>query len=146
MDTDNKVFFGGDDDWDDIDFSDLEEVADDQNESSDGTEETGNEDAATEPEEENTADASEANPAEEVAEDGAEETEQTETVSGTDQFTLRVLGEDRTLSRDEMIAAAQKGLDYDRIRGKYSDLQKEREANAPAALKIPTCTRIPRPW
>ena len=131
MDTDNKVFFGGDDDWDDIDFSDLEEVADDQN-SSDGTEETGNEDAATEPEEENTAETPEANPAEEVAEDGAEEPEQTEPASGTDQFTLRVLGENRTLSRDEMIAAAQKGLDYDRIRGKYSDLQKEREANAPA--------------
>ena len=132
MDTDNKVFFGGDDDWDDIDFSDLEEVTDDQTEPSDGTEETGNEDAATEPEEENTAETPEANPAEEVAEDGAEEPEQTEPVSGTDQFTLRVLGEDRTLSRDEMIAAAQKGLDYDRIKGQYSDLQKEREANAPA--------------
>jgi hypothetical protein len=40
--------------------------------------------------------------------------------AGSDQsFTLKHLGEVRTVGRDEVITLAQKGLDYDRIRGKY---------------------------
>jgi hypothetical protein len=42
------------------------------------------------------------------------------TDSGSDQsFTLKHLSEVRTVGRDEVITLAQKGLDYDRIRGKY---------------------------
>lgn len=42
-------------------------------------------------------------------------------------FTLKHLSEVRTVGRDEVVALAQKGLDYDRIRGKYD------EANAALA-------------
>lgn len=34
-------------------------------------------------------------------------------------FTLRHLGEERTVDRDEVIKLAQQGMDYDRIRGKW---------------------------
>ncbi len=121
MDTNNEVLFGAeDDDWGDIDFSDL-------------AEESTPTDEAAQAQEGNATESSEANPAEETPADGAQEPETPAPEVSTDQyFDLKVLGEDRRLTRDEMIAAAQKGLDYDRIRGKYSELQKEREANAPA--------------
>ncbi len=46
--------------------------------------------------------------------------------SGSDQsFTLKHLGEVTTVGRDEVIALAQKGLDYDRIRGKYEQASAE---------------------
>lgn len=41
----------------------------------------------------------------------------------TDQFELKHLDETRTVSRDEVITLAQKGLDYDRIRTKYDELK-----------------------
>ena len=37
-------------------------------------------------------------------------------------FTLKHLDETRTVSRDEVVALAQKGMDYDRMRGKYDDV------------------------
>lgn len=48
-----------------------------------------------------------------------------------DNFELKVLGETRRVSRDEMIAFAQKGADYDRIRGKYDEIRETAKANAP---------------
>lgn len=41
----------------------------------------------------------------------------------TDLFTLKHLDERRTVNREEVIALAQKGLDYDRIRAKYDALR-----------------------
>ena len=38
-------------------------------------------------------------------------------------FTLRHLGEDREVGRDEVIALAQKGMDYDRIREKWDGVK-----------------------
>ena len=38
-------------------------------------------------------------------------------------FTLRHLGEDREVQRDEVIALAQKGMDYDRIREKWDGVK-----------------------
>lgn len=38
-------------------------------------------------------------------------------------FTLRHLGEDREVNRDEVIALAQKGMDYDRIREKWDGVK-----------------------
>lgn len=129
MTTDSKVFFG-DDDWDDIDLSDLVDEGDISEDSSDGTEGAA-EDTATATQEEDNSESTEANPAEAEEESGAQAPVSTEPEASTDQyFDLKVLGQDRRLTRDEMIAAAQKGLDYDRIRSRYSDLQKEREANA----------------
>ena len=40
---------------------------------------------------------------------------------GTDQFTLKHLDETRTVSRNEVVELAQKGMDYDRIRQKYDE-------------------------
>lgn len=37
-------------------------------------------------------------------------------------FTLKHLDETRTVGRDEVVALAQKGMDYDRMRGKYDDV------------------------
>lgn len=39
----------------------------------------------------------------------------------TDQFVLKHLDETRTVSRDEAVQLAQKGLDYDRVRQKYDE-------------------------
>ena len=49
-----------------------------------------------------------------------------------DRFELKHLDEKRSVSREEVIALAQKGLDYDRIRAKYDALradQPERDAH-----------------
>lgn len=45
-----------------------------------------------------------------------------------ESFTLRHLGETKSVGRDEVIALAQKGMDYDRIRGKLGDASRELEA------------------
>ena len=45
-----------------------------------------------------------------------------------ESYTLRHLGEERSVGRDELIALAQKGLDYDRIRGKLGDASREIES------------------
>lgn len=50
-----------------------------------------------------------------------EETESTDTKE-TDQFTLKHLDEVKTVSRDEVISYAQKGMDYDRIRAKLDEI------------------------
>jgi len=126
-DITNDVFFE-DDDWSDIDFSDLVDEP-----SSDGDEEPQDEDTVAKAEEENNPETTEANPAEEAEESGAKTSSEPVQQANTDQyFDLKVLGQDRRLSRDEMIAAAQKGLDYDRVKGKNDELKREREANAPA--------------
>lgn len=51
------------------------------------------------------------------------ETEPEKAEAKTDQFELKHLDETRTVSRDEVITLAQKGMDYDRIRTKYEDLK-----------------------
>ena len=102
-------------DWDDIDLSDLTDSGE--------SEESGEaqpEEQADQPE----AEAGEGKPeAEAPAEDAPQ----------TDQFELKHLDETRTVDREEVIALAQKGMDYDRVREKY-DAAKEGaawyEANA----------------
>ena len=94
------------DNWDDLDFSDVTDSAAD--------EEQDGEDQPAEPEAE-----------------GAETTEPEagDEAKGTDQtFTLKHLDEVREVSRDEVIALAQKGMDYDRIRQKLDDETANREA------------------
>lgn len=43
----------------------------------------------------------------------------------TDQFQLKHFDEVKTVNRDEVIVLAQKGMDYDRIRGKFDELTAE---------------------
>ena len=91
------------DDWDDIDLSDVSDNEAEE-EMVSGSEETGEADqrgpeSDTEPEE------------------APEAAEQTDGQGEADQlFTLKHLDETRQVGRDEVIALAQKGMDYDRIR------------------------------
>jgi hypothetical protein len=62
----------------------------------------------------------------EEADSMPESESQGEEVSEPDRaetFTLRHLGEDREVQRDEVIALAQKGMDYDRIREKWDGVK-----------------------
>lgn len=117
-----------DDDWDDIDISDAEDDEFSENEpanqpakdeKSPGTDGVDTNGADT-----NRADTTES--AESAKTDGTESKEQ------TDQFVLKHLGIEKTVSRSEAIALAQKGLDYDRIRGKLSEAEAEAEKNSEA--------------
>ena len=94
------------DDWDSIDFSEPDTAAED--EAAPAEDETAGEDQTPETE------------AEEA--DANEEPAEAESDEGTDQtFTLKHLDETREVSRDEVIALAQKGMDYDRIRQKLEE-------------------------
>lgn len=49
--------------------------------------------------------------------------EETKEKAETDQFELKHLDEKRTVNREEVIALAQKGMDYNRIRAKYDEMK-----------------------
>lgn len=102
---DFEAAFGGEDGYQ---TEGTEEVTD--------TEETETEETGEEPsgEEEDGKEAG-APQTEEGAEGGADDRGAAET------FTLRVNKEDRTVSREEMIAFAQKGADYDRVKGQLAE-------------------------
>lgn len=84
-------------------------------------------DTADEEEQEETADSGENADQQETEEpqDKATETEvePEKAKAETDQFELKHLDETRTVSRDEVITLAQKGMDYDRIRAKYDEMK-----------------------
>lgn len=92
------------DDWDDIDLSDVSDDTAEEEEVFPGGDGTGEAD----PQE----------PEAEAGQDGATETKkQTDGQGEADQlFTLKHLDETRQVGRDEVVALAQKGMDYDRIR------------------------------
>lgn len=99
------------DSWDDIDLSDL---ADEGDVAEEDTEET--------VEESESAEAPE-------ADQQTEAEEQT-----TDSFTLKHMDEVRTVSREEIVPLAQKGMDYDRIKGQLetakNDLREYQQVKA----------------
>ena len=90
------------DSWDDIDFSDLtdEEAGEEPEEE---TEETVEEDEGTEAPE---------------ADQQTEAEEQT-----TDSYTLKYMGEEKAVTREEVVTLAQKGMDYDRVKGKLQEIE-----------------------
>ena len=53
------------------------------------------------------------------------EPEAEKTAPEPETFILKHLDEVRTVNRDEVVSLAQKGMDYDRIRGKYDDASAE---------------------
>ena len=96
-------------------------------------------DTADEEEQEETADSGENADQQETQEpqDKAAETEvePEKAKAETDQFELKHLDETKTVSRDEVITLAQKGMDYDRIRTKYDELKAgEAQRNAHEAF------------
>jgi len=105
MDDETKVNSAAEDDWD-IDLSDVD-FSDDSD--AEGAEDTGLD----------SGDADQRNRTEGGADTGDREDGDGR---GKDQFTLKYLGETKTVSRDEAITLAQKGMDYDRIRQKFDEL------------------------
>ena len=99
------------DSWDDIDLSDL---ADEGEVAEEDTEATVEESESTEAPE---------------ADQQTEAEEQT-----TDSFTLKHMDEVRTVSREEIVPLAQKGMDYDRIKGQLetakNDLREYQQVKA----------------
>ncbi len=106
MDEQTKVNSAAEDDWG-IDLSDIDMTDDDSD--AIGTGDTNL----------NSNDADQLNRIE-----GGADTENGENGDdrGSDQFSLKYLGETKTVSRDEAITLAQKGMDYDRIRQKFEEL------------------------
>jgi hypothetical protein len=49
--------------------------------------------------------------------------ENAEPAEAEEAVTLKYMGEERTVGREEALALAQKGMDYDRIRGRYERLK-----------------------
>lgn len=73
------------------------------------------------PEDEPAANEPEVKPEGETTEPTTEPVAQQETPPAPETFTLKHLGEERTVSRDEVIALAQQGMDYARIRDKLAE-------------------------
>lgn len=102
------------DDWDDIDLSDVVDT---------DTEET-------EAEQEETPAETETEPSEadqQTEEKGEEQQEETPAAEGPAEqtFDLKFLGEIKTVSKDEVITLAQKGLNYDKILGERDVAKQE---------------------
>lgn len=121
------------DDWDDIDLSDLTD--NDADTGFDSEPETDGESGDNTPEETAEADQqTQENPETEPTPDGETKNREQE-----DQlFTLKHLDETKQVTRDEVIALAQKGMDYDRIRAKYADYDSVRERAETAEAELST--------
>lgn len=103
-------------DWSDIDTSNLVDEADESEpteEADETTDEADQPDAETEPEQ------TEGEKAQE--QDGDEKAG--ERKEADQSFELKHLGETRTVNREEVVELAQKGMDYDRVRGKLDELR-----------------------
>ena len=121
------------DDWDDIDLSDLTD--NDADTDFDTEPDVDGESGDNTPEETAEADQqTQENPEAEPAPDGETKSREQE-----DQlFTLKHLDETKQVTRDEVIALAQKGMDYDRIRAKYADYDSVRERAETAEAELST--------
>ena len=103
------------DDWDDIDLSD---VVDTDTEETEAEQEENPTETETEPSE---ADQQ----TEEKGEEQQEETPAAEEEPAEQTFDLKFLGETKTVSKDEVITLAQKGLNYDKILGERDSAKQE---------------------
>jgi hypothetical protein len=105
-------------DLNDIDMSDIDFGATDN--------------AETEPDVEATPETDPANQQEPAEGEGdTDETEKEKAAEETDQFTLKHLDEVKTVSKEEVVTLAQKGMDYDRLKQKseerYMALESEKK-------------------
>lgn len=136
MDENNTVSTGMQDDWDDIDFSDVaDNAADDWEDITSAEEQTGQPDTEAQPD----ADHSEQAETEEKPTEPQTETE--EKAEADHSFKLKYMDEEKEVSREEIIPLAQKGMDYDRIRGKLDEERQRANANAEAAEFIATLAK-----
>lgn len=68
-------------------------------------------------------------------EEGNEPTEEKGAQEATESFTLKVNKEERTYNREEVIALAQKGVDYDRVKGQLQE-SRQKVAEAAEAMEV----------
>lgn len=99
----NSTAAVADDDWSDIDLSDL---ANEEVETTDGETETAEQTGETE------------NEANQQSDGDAAEAETENDTQPAEEYVLNHLGKEQKVSRDEVIALAQQGLDYARIKDK----------------------------
>lgn len=116
----SDAFFDGWDEVDDVAVADDGQVNDvDDSEDPDNTEESEEEDADADQQEADDAEGGDAD---------AEAKGESEGDKGTPdqgEFVLKHLGEERKVSRDEVVQLAQKGLDYDRIRERWDGVKND---------------------
>lgn len=116
----SDAFFDGWDEVDDVAVADDGQVNDvDDSEDPDNTEESEEEDADADQREADNAEGGDAD---------AEAKGESEGDKGTPdqgEFVLKHLGEERKVSRDEVVQLAQKGLDYDRIRERWDSVKND---------------------
>ena len=116
----SDAFFDGWDEVDDVAVADDGQTNDvDDSEDPDNTEESEEEDADADQREADDAEGGDAD---------AEAKGESEGDKGTpdqDEFVLKHLGEERKVSRDEVVQLAQKGLDYDRIRERWDGVKND---------------------
>ena len=125
MEEINNVSTGTYDDWSDIDFSDImddEAIAEPETEA-EPVAKSAEPDTEAEEEANHSETEAEAEPA--VSEPAPEKEKEAD-----HSFTLKYMGEERNVSRDEAVALAQKGMDYDRIKGKLDEANQLVKANA----------------
>lgn len=71
-------------------------------------------------------------PAQEADTDQAKPQEESEKANQPETFTLKYLGQEKAVSREEAVSLAQKGMDYDRIRTERDELRQYRQEADPA--------------
>ena len=121
MDEDKTLETTADDDWSDVDLSDISAAdAEDQEQGEGEQDET-----------ESGGEAADNGEANQQAHDDAEQTDGTKPAEdvtpddGNQTFTLNYLGAEKVVSKDEAVTLAQKGMDYDRIRQKHEETLSE---------------------
>lgn len=93
------------------------------------------EDVQTEEAEEGAETPEEGSAEESEKEEGNEPTEEKGAQEATESFTLKVNKEERTYNREEVIALAQKGVDYDRVKGQLQE-SRQKVAEAAEAMEV----------
>lgn len=120
-----SVLFGGDGYQTDSETDDSEDVETEEDQEDTADEAADTAEAETDKGHETTSQEQESGAEERAEPDSAENAEQT--------FTLKVNKEERTVSLEEMTAYAQKGLDYDRVKGQNEQL---RQSNTDLQAKL----------
>lgn len=127
MPNDNKLFFESDDDWNDIDFSDL---TDEPGQSDDDLNDIQETDHAEVPEDIGDSTTEDADP-NQTDNQNVEEPDNSPEPSAQEipnqNFVLKYMGEDKEFTREEATVLAQKGMDYDRIRQRMNEISTDRD-------------------
>lgn len=115
-----------------IGFEEFEAAFDDTADNQIGAEEETVTEEATDPETEETSDDQAETSAKESSEGTVDESQKSEDKSSEETFTLKVNKEEKAYSREEVIALAQKGADYDRVKEQLTQTRSQLESQQQA--------------